>query len=51
LTKGDVIQISYNEKIYEIMVLEVKPKLDPYQEHPPSDGVSIVETDLEVSQN
>ncbi|CAG8464054.1 3626_t:CDS:2 [Paraglomus occultum] len=48
LTKGDVIQISYNEKIYEIMVLEVRSKPDLYQEHPPSDGVSIVETDLEV---
>ncbi|KAI8061843.1 ubiquitin fusion degradation protein UFD1-domain-containing protein [Gilbertella persicaria] len=42
LTVGDIIQINYNNKIYEIKVLEVKPN---YQEHL---GISIVETDLEV---
>ena len=39
LTRDDIIQIHYNEKIYEIKVLEVKPG---------NDGISIVETDLEV---
>ncbi|KAI8368366.1 ubiquitin fusion degradation protein UFD1-domain-containing protein [Choanephora cucurbitarum] len=42
LTVGDVIQINYNNKIYEIKVLEVKPN---QQDHM---GISIVETDLEV---
>ncbi|KAI7905376.1 ubiquitin fusion degradation protein UFD1-domain-containing protein [Cokeromyces recurvatus] len=42
LTMGDIIQINYNNKIYEIKVLEVKPF---YEEH---SGISIVETDLEV---
>ncbi|KAI8380310.1 ubiquitin fusion degradation protein UFD1-domain-containing protein [Blakeslea trispora] len=42
LTVGDVIQINYNNKIYEIKVLEVKPD---QQDHM---GISIVETDLEV---
>lgn len=41
LTQRDVIQINYNKKIYEIMVLEVKP-IDSHS------GISIVETDLEV---
>lgn len=41
LTQGDVIQINYNKKIYEILVLEVKP-IDSHS------GISIVETDLEV---
>lgn len=40
LTKDDVFQISYNEKIYEILVLEVKPAI--------MDAISVVETDLEV---
>ncbi|CAG8442773.1 1827_t:CDS:2 [Diversispora eburnea] len=39
LTQGDIIQINYNNKIYEILVLETKPS---------NDGISIVETDLEV---
>ncbi|RIB01071.1 ubiquitin fusion degradation protein 1 [Gigaspora rosea] len=39
LTQGDIIQINYNNKIYEILVLEVKPL---------NNGISIVETDLEV---
>ncbi|GBC07246.1 hypothetical protein RclHR1_07330004 [Rhizophagus clarus] len=42
LTQGDIIQINYNKKIYEIMVLEVKPTDSP------NNGISIVETDLEV---
>lgn len=41
LTEGDIIAINYNNKIYEIMVLEVKP---PH----PSKAVSIVECDLEL---
>ncbi|CAG8441547.1 3114_t:CDS:10 [Ambispora leptoticha] len=39
LTQGDIIEISYNTKIYEIMVLEVRPH---------NNGISILETDLEV---
>ncbi|KAG0223286.1 ubiquitin fusion degradation protein [Actinomortierella wolfii] len=39
LTKGDKIEILYNDKVYAIEVLEIKPDLA---------GVSIVETDLEV---
>ncbi|KAG0321743.1 ubiquitin fusion degradation protein [Dissophora globulifera] len=39
LTVGDNIEISYNDKIYGILVMEIKP---------PGVGVSIVETDLEV---
>ncbi|KAI7817927.1 ubiquitin fusion degradation protein UFD1 [Gamsiella multidivaricata] len=39
LTVGDNIEISYNEKIYGILVMEIKP---------PGVGISIVETDLEV---
>ncbi|KAI9028898.1 ubiquitin fusion degradation protein UFD1-domain-containing protein [Phycomyces nitens] len=42
LTAGDVIQINYNSKVYEIKVLEVKPN------HEDHGGISIVETDLEV---
>jgi ubiquitin fusion degradation protein 1 len=39
LTRGDIITIRYNQKLYDILVLEVKPG---------SEGISIVETDLEV---
>ncbi|KAF9116941.1 ubiquitin fusion degradation protein [Mortierella sp. AM989] len=39
LTAGDNIEISYNDKIYGILVMEIKP---------PGVGISIVETDLEV---
>ena len=39
MTKGDNIEILYNEKIYGILVMEIKP---------PGNGISIVETDLEV---
>lgn len=42
LTVGDMVQINYNDKIFEIQVLEVKPN---YPEH---SGISITETDLEV---
>ncbi|ORX79869.1 ubiquitin fusion degradation protein UFD1, partial [Basidiobolus meristosporus CBS 931.73] len=39
LTQGDIIMINYNNKLYEILVMEVKPE---------GNGISIVETDLEV---
>jgi predicted lysophospholipase L1 biosynthesis ABC-type transport system permease subunit len=39
LTTGDIISISYNEKMYDILVLEAKPS---------NTGISIIETDLEV---
>ncbi|KAF9172797.1 ubiquitin fusion degradation protein [Mortierella sp. AD011] len=39
LTVGDNIEISYNDNIYGILVMEIKP---------PGVGISIVETDLEV---
>ncbi|CAO3639344.1 unnamed protein product [Cunninghamella blakesleeana] len=42
LTLGDIIQINYNDKIYEIKVLDVKPHFEDHS------GISIVETDLEV---
>lgn len=41
LTKDDVFQISYNDKIYSIKILEVKPES-------PSHSISVIETDLEV---
>lgn len=43
LTKDDVFQISYNDKIYSIKVIEVKPDLEENNH-----GISVVETDLEV---
>ncbi|KAI8909768.1 ubiquitin fusion degradation protein UFD1-containing protein [Gorgonomyces haynaldii] len=39
LTEGDIISISYNSTIYDILVMETKPK---------GKGISIIETDLEV---
>ncbi|OUM65673.1 hypothetical protein PIROE2DRAFT_41437, partial [Piromyces sp. E2] len=39
LTEGDIITINYNDKFYEIEILEIKPK---------GPGISVVETDLEV---
>ncbi|PVU84604.1 hypothetical protein BB560_005015 [Smittium megazygosporum] len=39
LTAGDMFTISYNDKLYDIKVLETKPS---------SGGISIVETDLQV---
>lgn len=38
LTKGDLIAIKYNKKVYELLVLETKP----------SDAVSIIECDMSV---
>jgi len=38
LTKGDIIAINYNEKIYEMLVMETKP----------GNAVSIIETDMNV---
>jgi ubiquitin fusion degradation protein 1 len=39
LTKGDIITISYNSQLYDILVMETKPS---------DKGISIIETDLEV---
>lgn len=39
LTKGDILSIQYNDHIYGLHVTEIKPE---------SEGISIVETDLEV---
>jgi ubiquitin fusion degradation protein 1 len=39
LTEGDIITIHYNHKLYDILVVETKPS---------SEGICIVETDLEV---
>lgn len=41
LTQGDIIQINYNHRVYEILVMEVRPSHSTL-------GISIVETDLEV---
>jgi ubiquitin fusion degradation protein 1 len=38
LSQGDIITISYNQQIYDILVMESKP----------APGISIIETDLEV---
>jgi len=38
LTKGDMIAIRYNERIYELRVLETRP----------GPGVSIIECDMDV---
>lgn len=42
LTVGDMVQINYNNNVYQIQVLEVKPHFEDHQ------GISIIETDLEV---
>jgi len=39
LTRGDIIEISYNCLTFEILIMEV---------HPDAEGISIIETDLEV---
>jgi ubiquitin fusion degradation protein 1 len=39
LTAGDIITIKYNNKLYDILVMEIKPE---------GKGISIIETDLEV---
>jgi len=41
LTQGDIIQINYNHRVYEILVMEVRPSNT-------TSGISIVEIDLEV---
>ncbi|KKA27683.1 hypothetical protein TD95_002754 [Thielaviopsis punctulata] len=41
LTKGDVFNFEYNDEIYHMAVLEVKPET-------PKMGVSMIETDVEV---
>lgn len=41
LTTGDVIAIKYNQRIYELCVLETKP----------GQAVSIIECDMNVSNN
>jgi ubiquitin fusion degradation protein 1 len=39
LTKGDIIEISYNCLTFEILILEIQPD---------AEGISIIDTDLEV---
>ncbi|EGF78512.1 hypothetical protein BATDEDRAFT_4457, partial [Batrachochytrium dendrobatidis JAM81] len=39
LTQGDIISINYNDKLYDILLMETKPD---------GNGISIIETDLEV---
>jgi len=39
LTQGDIISVLYNGKVYDILVMEIKPA---------GKGISILETDLEV---
>lgn len=41
MTKGDIFQISYNNKVYAIRVLEVKPVND-------AESICVIETDLNV---
>lgn len=41
LTKGDVFQFEYNDTVYDMAVLEVKPETDKM-------GVCMLETDVEV---
>jgi ubiquitin fusion degradation protein 1 len=41
LTRGDMIQIGYNEQIYELLIMEIKPASAKH-------AISIVETDLQV---
>ena len=41
LTKGDVFNFSYNDEIYDVAVLDVKPETDKM-------GVSMIETDVSV---
>ncbi|XP_019759118.1 ubiquitin fusion degradation protein 1 homolog isoform X2 [Dendroctonus ponderosae] len=38
LTKGDIIAVQYNQKVYELLVLETKP----------GDAISIIECDMNV---
>lgn len=41
MTKGDIFTFAYNDQVYEMAVLETKPKND-------TNAVSVLETDLEV---
>ncbi|KAH0542591.1 hypothetical protein FGG08_002999 [Glutinoglossum americanum] len=41
LSKGDVFSFAYNDQIFEIAVLEVKPETDKH-------AISVLETDIEV---
>lgn len=41
LTKGDVFNFDYNDEVYEVAVLDVKPETDKM-------GVSMIETDVSV---
>lgn len=41
LTKGDIFTFSYNDELYDVAVLEVKPENG-------KNGVSMIETDVEV---
>ncbi|ORY79901.1 ubiquitin fusion degradation protein UFD1-domain-containing protein [Protomyces lactucae-debilis] len=41
LTTGDVFQFNYNDRVYEVAVLQVKPETD-------ASAVCVIETDLEV---
>ena len=41
VTKGDIFSFSYNDTVYDVAVLEVKPSSDKM-------GVSMLETDVEV---
>lgn len=41
LTKGDVFNFSYNDEVYDVAVLDVKPETDKM-------GVSMIETDVSV---
>lgn len=41
LTEGDCVAISYNERIYELLVLKVRPQDG-------RGGISVLETDLQV---
>ena len=40
LTQGDIISISYNKKVFDILIMEIKPAT--------KGAISILETDLEV---
>ncbi|KAJ1569390.1 ubiquitin fusion degradation protein [Cladochytrium tenue] len=40
LTEGDIISIKYNNKLYDILIMETKPE---------GQGISVVETDLEAT--
>lgn len=41
LTRGDMIQIAYNDQVFELLIMEIKPENGKH-------AISIVETDLQV---